>query len=181
MGNKLLNEYSPETSERKYFIAQVTRDSETVSLTTNDWKRCKDFIITGFGHERSDIEFTDTDIKSLTKDLSYYGWTERTYNNTKIVRGFIIPVKRLYISVLFDNPNIIKRIQFKSKDIDPSSDNETLLRIINELFDTVPTTFGVNLSYTMTEEALELLKTNYFISHIIGDPPGYLSISLIFE
>ena len=159
------------------------RPSKNQTLfSSQDWDACKEFIITNMIKNYEGNEGYENEKTYIAEHIDTYGWVERSYQSSGLLRGEIICLNEFIIKLFIDRYDLLQSCSFKLRKFDINDDTNTitqeLSKSISELPFTVPTSLLTNI-FT-SQDLISNIITNGYVSGVTSDPPTYYKVSVKF-
>lgn len=183
-------------------VKAVSHPSNQVTYSSRDWILCRDFLISGIikNYEKTAVPVEYEREKSyLCNHLDTYGWVERCYQSSGLLRGEIVAPNKFIIDLFIDRPDLRQSLYTKLGPFNISDSGDaitaaltTALSINNtDPVDTkddevnpsseLPTLLmevSIISDIFTNQDSINDIITHGCISKIVGDPQAYFKVTV---
>lgn len=165
------------------------------TFSSHDWMACRDYIVEAFikYYDKASVEAECQREKSIiSQHLDMFGWVERTYDISGLLRGEIVAPTKFNIEIFIDRPDLHVALTTKLGPFNINDNRDILISSISNAFDITSINSGTGTTGNMphlvdvslisdvfiNQDTITEMINNGYISRIVGDPLTYFRISV---
>lgn len=175
-----------------------------VTYSSRNWILCRDFLVDRIieNYEKVDI-ITDYEHEKsyLSNHLDTYGWVERSYQSTGLLRGEIVAPSKFTIDLYIDRPDLRQSLYTKLGPFNisdsgdavanalitalsvksPDAPVDTKEEVVSEVTGVSPTLLmdaSIISDIFSNQDSINDIIIHGSISKIVGDPAAYFKVSI---
>lgn len=192
-------------------VRPVSPPLNQVTYSSRDWILCRDFLISGIikNYEKITVPVDYEREKSyLSNHLDTYGWVERCYQSSGLLRGEIVAPNKFIIDLFIDRPDIRQSLSTKLGPFNISDSGDAITAALTTALsikstdtisssveakdeeptsETIKPSSGVPLllmevsvisDIFINQDSINDIITHGGISKIVGDPQAYFKVTV---
>jgi len=159
------------------------RPSKNQTLfSSQNWESCKEFIITSIIKNYEGDDGYENEKNYIAEHIDTYGWVERSYQSSGLLRGEIICPNEFIIKLFIDRHDLLQSCSIKLKKFNINDDSNTIIQELSNSISKLPFTVPIttlNDIFT-SQDLISNIVTNGYVSGVTSDPPTYYKVSVKF-